>query len=407
MTYRISSEVGKLRQVILHRPGREMDRLTPTNKDELLFDDILWTSQGQKEHDVFAQALRDEGAEVLYLDQLLAETLQVQEAREWVSAETFEQRWYGVTGIEMMREYADSLNAKELAELFIAGMTKAELVEKVGHLPSAYIDRSADDFMILRCLPNHLFTRDTSCWIYNGVSVNSMQKPARQRETINIQAIYRWHPRFANSDFSLWSKGLEDGPATIEGGDVAVIGNGAVLVGISERTTAAGFERLGQALLAGSEEITSVTGVLMKEERAQMHLDTVMTMVNEDTFLKYKHLGMLPTITLTRGAHGNIAAKTNHGEDMHEVLAAALGLKTINVLTTPEDDFAAERGQWNDACNVFTVEPNVVVAYDRNPTANEYLQSRGIRVIAVPGAELGRGRGGPRCMSCPTLRDDI
>ncbi|AKE40342.1 arginine deiminase [Corynebacterium kutscheri] len=407
MEYRVSSEVGKLRQVILHRPGREMDRLTPTNKDELLFDDILWTEQGQIEHDAFAQALRKEDVEVLYLDQLLAETLEVQEAREWVSAETFEQRWYGVTGIELMREYADSLNAKDLAELFIAGMTKAELVEKVGCLSSAYIDRSADDFMVLRCLPNHLFTRDTSCWIYNGVSVNSMQKPARQRETINVQAIYQWHPRFADANFSLWSHGLEDGPATIEGGDVAVIGNGAVLVGISERTTAAGFERLGQALLTGCEEITSVTGILMKEERAQMHLDTVMTMVNEDTFLKYKHLGMLPTITLTRGSHGSIAAKTNAGEDMHKVLAKALGKKSINILTTPENDFAAERGQWNDACNVFTVEPNVVVSYDRNPVANEYLEAQGIRVIAVPGAELGRGRGGPRCMSCPTLRDDI
>ena len=201
---------------------------------------------------------------------------------------------------------------------------------------------------------------------------------------------------------------MEDGPASIEGGDVEVIGNGAVLVGISERTTAAGVERLARNLLWNGTDVDSVVGLVMKQERAQMHLDTVMTMVNENTFLKYKHLGMLPSVTITKGEkEGEIAVSRAPGEDMHKVMANALKVPEIRVLTTPEDNLSAERGQWNDACNVLTVAPNVVVGYDRNTVANEYLESEGVRVIPVPGAEIGRGRGGPRCMSCPTLRDEL
>ncbi len=408
MTYHVASEVGQLRQVIVHRPGLEMDRLTPSNKDALLFDDVMWTGQAQRDHDVFADALRAEGAEVLYVQELLAETLEIPEAREYVSAETFEERWYGVSGNRYMREYADTLSAAELAEHLIVGITKDELLERIGARESAYFARSDGDFMLLRCLPNHYFTRDTTCWVYGGVSINSMQMPARQRETVNFEAIYRWHPRFAGQDFARWSGGLADGPATIEGGDVEVIGNGAVLVGLSERTTPSGFERLARALLWNSDEVRTVVGVVMLRDRAQMHLDTVMTMVNENTFLKYKHLGMLPSVTITRGGRpGEIEVSTAPGEDMHKVIARALDVPEIRVLTTPEDNFAAERGQWNDACNVLTVQPNVVVAYDRNTVANAYLESEGVRVITVPSAELGRGRGGPRCMSCPTLREDI
>lgn len=408
MKYNVSSEVGKLRQVILHRPGLEMDRLTPSNKDELLFDDVLWTEQAMLDHDVFADALRAEGAEVLYAQELLATALENPEAREYVSAETFEERWYGVTGARYMREYADTLSAAELAEHLIVGITKDELIERIGDRPSAYFARSTGDFMLLRCLPNHLFTRDTTCWVYDGVSINAMQKTARQRETVNFEAIYRWHPDFAGQDFKRWAGGLADGAATVEGGDVEIIGNGAVLIGISERTTGAGVERLARNVLWNSDSVDTVVGLVMKEDRAQMHLDTVMTMVNENTFLKYKHLGMLPSVSITRGEkRGEIEVSYAPGEDMHDVIARALQVPEIRVLTTPENNLSAERGQWNDACNVLTVSPNVVMGYDRNTVANAYLESEGVRVIAVPGAELGRGRGGPRCMSCPTLRDEI
>lgn len=406
--FRVSSEIGQLRQVIVHRPGREMDRLTPSNKDMLLFDDVIWTERAQANHDVFTACLRDEGAEVLGLQDLLAETLAVPEAREYVSAETFEERWYGITGTRVMREYADSLSPADLAEMLIAGITRDELNAAMGDLASTYFERVDGDFMVLRCLPNHLFTRDTSCWVYGGVAVNSMQMTARQRETINFEAIYRWHPHFAGEGFDRWAGGMADGPATVEGGDVEVIGEGAVLVGLSQRTTPAGFERLSRSLLWGSPDVDTVVGLLMAQNRAQMHLDTVMTMVDRGTFLQYKNLGDLPSVTLTRGERrGEIDVRRAPAEDMDVVLAKALHLPAIRVLRTPEDNHAAERGQWNDACNVLTVSPNVVFAYDRNTHANAYLESEGVRVVTVPGGELGRGRGGPRCMSCPILRDDL
>ena len=406
--YHVDSEAGRLRQVILHRPGREMDRLDPENRDFLLFDDVLWTEQAQKDHDVFAEVLRGEGVEVLYFQDLLAEVLAVPEAREYVSAETFEERWYGISGNQLMREYADSLSPADLAELLVAGITKDELLAITGDKPSTYFARVDGDFMLLRCLPNHLFTRDTSCWVYDGVSVYSLQMTARQRESINFEAIYRWHPRFADQGFKSWAGGMADGPATVEGGDVEVIGNGAIMVGISQRTTAAGIERLARSVLWGNEKATCVVGLMMEEVRAQMHLDTVMTMLDGNTFLKYKHLGMLPSVTITRGAKpGEIKVELNPEEDMHKVMARALGLDEVRVLTTPEDNHSARRGQWNDACNVLTVSPGVLVGYDRNEVAMEYLQSEGYRVLPIPGAELGRGRGGPRCMSCPTIRDAV
>lgn len=404
MVYQVNSEVGQLNKVILHRPGEEMNRLTPSNKDELLFDDVLWLERAQEEHDAFAQSLRDHGVEVLYLQNLLAETLENPEAREYVSRETFEEKFYGITGNKLMREYADDLDAKELAELLIVGITKREFLDKIGERPAAYFARVHDDFMLLRCLPNHLFTRDTSCWVHNGVAVNSMQKVARQRETINLEAIYRWHPMFKDEQFSHWAGGLDDGPATLEGGDVEIIGNGAVMVGISERTTVAGFERLGRKLLTTDSGVHTMVGLMLVEERAQMHLDTIMTMVNEDTFLKYKHMGMVPSVTLKADGKGGIHLEQHPGEDMHKVIAKALDLPEIRVLSTPEDNLSAERSQWNDACNVLTIKPNLVSGYDRNVNALEYLESEGVEVVVTPGAELGRGRGGPRCMSCPVDR---
>ncbi len=264
-----------------------------------------------------------------------------------------------------------------------------------------------DDDLVITPLPNHLFTRDTSCWIQGGVSINSMTMPARQRETINYEAIYRWHPMFAQSAFPVWSEGTAAGPATVEGGDVEVIGNGALLVGVSERTTAQGIERLATRLFADGA-ITQIIAVEMQKTRAQMHLDTVMTMIDTGRFVAYSGLGMLPTITLRPGDDGQaVTVSRNDAESMYRVIAQALGLDDIDVLITPQDSRAAAREQWDDGCNTLAIAPGVIMTYERNVRTNEFLSDHGIEVLPVPGSELGRGRGGPHCMSCPVLRDPV
>ena len=406
-TYRVGSEVGPLRQVILHRPGREMMRLTPSNKDDLLFDDVLWVSQAQWEHDRFAQVLRDRDIEVLYLEELLAETLENLSARRHVLDRVLDERIFGLGAIDALRNHADNLDGAALASVLIAGITKGELLEQIVEPDSVALGTMRTDDFVLAPLPNHLFTRDTSCWIYDGVAINSMRKVARMRETVNYEAIYRWHPRFTDGGQHVWSTGSDEGAATVEGGDVLVIGDGAVLVGLSERTSPQGVERLAGRLFAeGSAD--HVIALEMPKARAFMHLDTVMTMVDQDSFTKYAGLGMLPSLSIRPGRTPKELSVTRHpGEDMHGVIAGALGLTDIRILTTPQDSHAAEREQWDDACNTLAVAPGVVVGYERNVATNAYLRANGIEVLEVPGTELGRGRGGPRCMSCPTIREEI
>ena len=406
MDFSVDSEIGRLRQVILHRPGNEMLRLTPQNKDHLLFDDVLWLERAQEEHDQFARVLTDRGIEVLYLSDLLAHTLEVAEARDYVLDRVINENTNGPAAAETLRALAQGLSGTDLAEMLIAGITKAELFERTACPSSLVLASMDDDDLLLPPLPNHLFTRDTSCWIYNGVSVNSMTMPARQRETINYEAIYRWHPRFANADFPVWSEGTQAGPATVEGGDVQIIGNGAVLVGISERTTAQGIERLSSRLFAGGK-VNQVVAVEMSRTRAQMHLDTVMTMVDVGTFTTYGGLGMLPTLTLRPRDDGGLDVTRNDPQDMYRAIAQALGIDDLTVLITPQDSMAAAREQWDDGSNTLAIAPGVIVTYERNINTNEYLTSHDIEVLTIPGSEVGRGRGGPHCMSCPILRDPV
>ena len=406
MDFSVDSEIGKLRQVILHRPGNEMLRLTPQNKDHLLFDDVLWLERAQEEHDQFARVLTDRDIEVLYLSDLLAQTMEVPEAREYVLDRVVNENTNGPSAAEPLRALAQGLSGAKLAEVLIAGITKAELLQRTSCPDSLVLASMDDDDLLLPPLPNHLFTRDTSCWIYNGVSINSMMMPARQRETINYEAIYRWHPRFEGSDFPVWSEGTQAGPATVEGGDVQIIGNGAVLVGVSERTTAQGIERLASRLFAGGN-VNRIIAVEMSRTRAQMHLDTVMTMVDVGTFTVYGGLGMLPSLTMRPDGDKRISVTRNAPEDMYRVIAQALGVDELNVLITPQDSMAAAREQWDDGSNSLAIAPGVVITYERNVNTNEYLTSHGIEVLTIPGSEVGRGRGGPHCMSCPTLRDPL
>ncbi|MFC2778763.1 arginine deiminase [Actinomyces sp. HMSC075C01] len=406
MEFSVDSEIGKLRQVILHRPGNEMLRLTPQNKDHLLFDDVLWLERAQEEHDQFARVLTGRDVEVLYLSDLLAQTLEIPEARDYVLDRVVNENTNGPSATEPLRALTDGLSGAELAEVLIAGITKAELLERTPCPDSLVLASMGDDDLLLPPLPNHLFTRDTSCWIYNGVSINSMMMPARKRETINYEAIYRWHPRFAGSEFPVWSEGTQAGPATVEGGDVQIIGNGAVLVGVSERTTSQGIERLASRLFAGGKA-NQIVAVEMNRTRAQMHLDTVMTMVDVGTFTIYGGMGKLSTLTLRPDGDKQISVTRNAPEDMYRIIAQALGVGELNVLITPQDSMAAAREQWDDGSNSLAIAPGVVVTYERNVNTNDYLTSHGIEVLTIPGSEVGRGRGGPHCMSCPTLRDPL
>ncbi|AIW15133.1 arginine deiminase [Vibrio tubiashii] len=401
----VGSEVGQLRRVLLNRPERALTHLTPSNCHELLFDDVLAVEAAGEEHDKFAETLRSQDVEVLLLHDLLVETLAVDEAKTWLLNTQISDFRYGPTFAKDLRHYLSEMDNEHLATVLLGGLAYSELpIQSSSMLPRMH--RPLD--FVIEPLPNHLFTRDTSCWVYGGVSLNPMMKPARQRETNHLRAIYRWHPVFAGQDFIKYfgDEDLHYDNANIEGGDVLVIGKGAVLVGMSERTTAQGVENLAASLFKHGQA-KQVIAIELPKHRSCMHLDTVMTHMDIDTFSVYPEIMRkdLNTWRLTPKDDGDM--KVEKVPSFIHAIEEALGLDYLKIITTGGDSYEAEREQWNDANNVLTVKPGVVIGYERNVYTNEKYDKAGIKVLTIPGNELGRGRGGARCMSCPIERDGI
>ncbi len=392
----MGSEVGRLRRVMLHRPGLELQRLTPSTARELLFDGVLWVGRARDEHDAFAAALASRGVEIVYLDDLLADVLEQPAVRETL-VEHLDPDLLGPTLGPEVRAWLMALPSPDLAQHLVAGVTFDELP-----FASDSIVARMQRGYVAAPLPNTLFMRDTSAWIYGGVSVNTMAKPARVRESLHLQAIYEHHPVFRDAEFEMWSDG--DGPMFLEGGDALVIGNGAVLVGMGERTHPAAVELLAQRLFR-ADAATQVIAVEIPSQRSSMHLDTVLTMLDVDAFTVFPDVrDAMTTYVVTPAPHG---LAVEEAPDLFGAIGRALEVPTIRQFETGGDRFQAEREQWDDGNNVLAIAPGVVVAYERNVDTNKRLSDGGIEVIVIDGEELGRGRGGPRCMSCPIERDAI
>ena len=392
--YGVDSEVGPLRTVMLHRPGNELRRLTPRNNDKLLFDGIPWVGRAQDEHDAFAQALRDRDVEVLYLGELLTESLDHPEARAQAVAGATEDLRLGDTLRDYLRAALGDLEPAALAEALMAGVRNDEV--HAGGLVTSLL--AHEDFLI-DPLPNLLFTRDSSVWIRDSVAVTSLAMPARARETQLTELIYTFHPRFAGAD-KVYDHQLEH----VEGGDVLALGPGVLAVGVGERTTPAGVERLAQRVFTKGLAHT-VLAVPIAQQRATMHLDTVCTMVDTDAVVMYPNMAeeMRALAVTTDGDRLHVA----ESEPFLVAAAKALGIDTLRRIDTGLDPVTAEREQWDDGNNTLALAPRVCIAYERTVETNARLEESGIEVIRISGSELGSGRGGPRCMSCPVLRAPV
>ncbi|MGO4080440.1 arginine deiminase [Staphylococcus pseudintermedius] len=404
----VNSEIGTLKTVLLKRPGKELENLVPDHLSGLLFDDIPYLKVAQEEHDKFAQVLRDEGVEVVYLEQLAAEAIVDKAVREQFIDDILAESQKTVLGHEKeIKALFKNLSDQELVDKIMAGVRKEEIQLEMNHLVEYMDDRYP---FYLDPMPNLYFTRDPQASIGRGMTINRMYWRARRRESIFMTYILAHHPRFKDADVPVWLD--RNCPFNIEGGDELILSKEVLAIGISERTSAQAIERLARQILFDDQStFTKVLAIEIPNSRSFMHLDTVFTMIDYDKFTMhaaiFKEENQMNIFTIEKDETKQ-DIRISHSSQLKQTLEDALHVDNIQFIPTGNGDaIDGAREQWNDGSNTLTIRPGVVVTYDRNYVSNQLLREHGVKVIEITGSELVRGRGGPRCMSQPLYREDI